>query len=217
MHYILYTLFYTLCLNTLFYNSSLALSLRSLSDSVLHLFYTLLYTPCLLYSPFFSFSLNLFFFLCLFPSLHLTFLLLPSLLFSHFLPLYLFFSLCLSFIVLLFDSPSLPHPLLSFSPSSTTFRWEVFNSTDDQKVMGCSRLIVAYNQHIQQISKLQCNLGKPFSFKNDKFILDFVYIYLEKLSCQFKKSNRIEFRILRQVTYFNMLFDGTEFFLVQDF
>ena len=103
--------------------------LRSFSDSVLHLFYTLLYTPCLLYSPFFSFSLNLFFFLSHLPSL--TF----SLLFSHFLPLYLFLSFYLSFIVLLFDSPSLSHPLLSFSPCSTTFRWEVFNLTDDQKVM----------------------------------------------------------------------------------
>ena len=141
--------------------------LRSFPDSVLHLFYTLLYTPCLLYSPFFSFSLNLFFFLSHLPSL--TF----SLLFSHFLPLYLFLSLYLSFIVLLFDSPSLSHLLLSFSPCSTTFRWEVFNLTDDQKVMTWSQLIVAYNQHIQQISKLQCNLGKPFYFKNDKFMIDF--------------------------------------------
>ena len=94
-----------LCLNTLFDTSSLALSLRSLSDSVLHLFYTLLYTPCLLYSPFFSFSLNLFFFLCLFPSLHLTFLLLPSLSFSltlsHFISSFLSASLSLSYFLTL--------------------------------------------------------------------------------------------------------------------
>ena len=192
--------------------------LRSLSDSVLHL---------LLHSSLHSLSSLLSFFLFL----HQYFLLswsipfsIPhfafftfSLLFSYFLPFFLLISPYLSFIVLLFDSPSLFHTPLPFSPSSTTFRWEVFHSTDDQKVITCSQLTAAQNQHIQQIDKFQCNIGKPFSFKNDTFVLVFAQIYLEKLSCLFSTFNRIELLNLKHVIYFNMLFDGTEFFLVQDF
>ena len=148
--------------------------LRSLSDSVLHL---LLHTSLHSLSSLLSFFLFLHQYFLLSWSIpfsiphfaYFTF----SLLFSYFLPLFLLISLYLSFIVLLFDPPSLFHTPLPFSPSSTTFRWEVFHSTDDQKVITCSQLIAAYNQHIQQIDKFHCNIGKPFSFKNDKFILIF--------------------------------------------
>ena len=118
--------------------------LRSLSGSVLHL---------LLHSSLHSLSSLLSFFLFL----HQYFLLswsipfsIPhfafftfSLLFSYFLPFFLLISPYLSFMVLLFDSPSLFHTPLPFSPSSSTFRWEVFHSTDDQKVITCSQLTAA--------------------------------------------------------------------------
>ena len=118
--------------------------LRSLSDSVLHL---LLHSSLHCLSSLLSFFLFLHQYFLLswsvpFSIRHFAFFTF-SLLFSYFLPLFLLISLYLSFIVLLFDSPSLFHTPLPFSPSSTTFRWEVFHSTDDQKVITCSQLTAA--------------------------------------------------------------------------